>query len=117
MKGVFINMKTAFDFYESNKKEINKNLIDIIIYSVMSNYIDLEDKKTCSIFHERILKAYMKDEEHIDLIHICDFLCQSFKDKKFTLEDLENASHWEILQSVYDNDLKLTHQKTMENIF
>ena len=47
MKGVFINMKTAFDFYESNKKEINKNLIDIIIYSVMSNYIDLEDKKTC----------------------------------------------------------------------
>lgn len=110
-------MKTAFDFYESNKEEINKNLIDIIIYSVMSNYIDLEDKKTCSIFHERILKAYMKDEEHIDLIHICDFLCQSFKDKKFTLEDLENASHWEILQSVYDNDLRLTKQKVKENVF
>ena len=107
-------MKTAFDFYESNKEEINKNLIDIIIYSVMSNYIDLEDKKTCSIFHERILKAYMKDEEHIDLIHI---LCQSFKDKKFTLEDLENASHWEILQSVYDNDLRLTKQKVKENVF
>lgn len=110
-------MKTAFDFYESNKEEINKNLIDIIIYSVMSNYIDLEDKKTCSIFHERILKAYMKDEEHIDLIHICDFLCQSFKDKKFTLEDLKNASHWEILQSVYDNDLRLTKQKVKENVF
>lgn len=110
-------MKTAFDFYESNKEEINKNLIDIIIYSVMSNYIDLEDKKTCSIFHERILKAYMKDEEHIDLIHICDFLCQSFKDKKFTLEDLENASHWEILQSVYNNDLRLTKQKVKENVF
>ena len=110
-------MKTAFDFYESNKEEINKNLIDIIIYSVMSNYINLEDKRTCSIFHEGILKAYMKDEEHIDLIHICDFLCQSFKDKKFTLEDLENASHWEILQSVYDNDLRLTKQKVQENVF
>ena len=48
----------------------------------------------------------MKDEYGIGISKIADFLSMEFEKNNITLEEIQKANKWDLLDAVYENDIK-----------
>lgn len=109
------NGNNFLEWYKANQSFIRERLYDIVILSAVKNFFSPTDEEF-KVFSERITKSYMKDETHLDLFRIADFLSENYVNGAISLEEIKEANHWDILRAVIEDNIFLIvqHEKNSE---
>ena len=101
MKNNFTN--NLYNEFEKTIKKHNFDMIQLFIYYNCTCYQDIDFRKFTNEEKQKILyfiyKAYMKDEQHIDLSHICDIAMENYKD--ILKNNINVFNTWDLLEKCY----------------
>lgn len=101
-----MNFEDLLEWYKCNKSLFYKeNLYCEAFYSI-DCHISNPTKEIYRVIAEVSVYVYMKDEYGIGISNIADFLSMEFEKNNITLEEIKNANKWDLLDAVYENDIK-----------
>lgn len=106
------NEQALLQYYRDNSPFIHRNIFSLMTYISITNVLDCPSDEEYQIISSAAYNAYMKDECHLDLLFVTDQLCNFYKRKLLTLEDMQNISSRDLLQMVmnYEEDEEIDMQ-------
>lgn len=101
-----MNFEDLLEWYKCNRSIFYKeNLYCEAFYSI-DCHISNPTKEIYRVIAEVSVYLYMKDEYGIGISKIAYFLSMEFEKNNITLEEIQKANKWDLLDAVYENDIK-----------
>lgn len=98
-----ININTLEEFKKLNYS--TSELDDFLSYSIIYDHNSEATDEEVEIIYNASKRAWLKDENHYDKCEFIDFLAENYFDGTLSLDDIYEASGWDILQDVVNGDV------------
>lgn len=101
-----MNFEDLLKWYRCNKKIFYTDFLYCEAFYSIDCQIPNPTEEIYQVIADMSVYAYMKDEQGIGITKIADFLSMEFAKKSITLDEIKNANKWDLLNAVYEEDIK-----------